>query len=134
MNEPLAIIDAFIDGERVDAAALKQALADEAGRDYFVDAWLLREEVQDELARDVAVPAMARPGPHKYPLWLAAAIGSVALGGGYFVGYRAAGDAKVIAPTIVVEPAHDGRPFPAPLPTRVIQMEFPAEPETRGDN
>ena len=45
---PLEVIDAFMDGERVDADALKAALADSSGRDYLVDAWLLREAVQAE--------------------------------------------------------------------------------------
>ena len=54
----LQVIDAFIDGERVDANALKAALAEPAGRDYFVDVWLMREAVHREAAAE-ATPAIA---------------------------------------------------------------------------
>jgi hypothetical protein len=43
VSSELEIIDAFIDGQRVDGAAIKRALADPEGRAYLVDAWLLRE-------------------------------------------------------------------------------------------
>lgn len=131
MDTPLEIIDAFVDGERVEAAALKRALADDAGRDYFVDAWLLREEVQDEITREVS-PAAA-PSGRRYPMWVAAAVVTVALGGGYVVGYRAAPRVGP-APVAVGEPAPPSRLFPAPTPTRTIQMEFPTDGETRGED
>ena len=41
MDASHEILDAFIDGETVDPATLKQVLSDPAGRDYLIDAWLL---------------------------------------------------------------------------------------------
>ena len=92
MGPVLDVIDAFVDGERVDPAALKRALAEPAGRDYFVDAWLLRGGVQDELGVEEAGPAPAasnaadrRPAPRPARSWglvLAASIACLAMGFG----------------------------------------------------
>jgi len=62
---PLEVIDAFIDGERVDADALKTALADANGRDYLIDAWLLREAVRADPVGEhnaAAPPVAGRAG------------------------------------------------------------------------
>ena len=86
MNERFEIIDALVDDEPVDAAALKAALTDPAGRDYLVDAWTLRGLVQDELAVEAA-PAPATSGRSR--AWLvAAALAGVCLVGGYLTGAR----------------------------------------------
>ena len=60
MSEQFHILDAFVDGEAVDPSALRQALADEAGRDYLIDAWLLRDLVQEEIAGDELTAPAAR--------------------------------------------------------------------------
>ena len=90
MTEQFHILDAFVDGESVDPSALRQALADEAGRDYLIDAWLLRDLVQEELADDeVATPARtaARTATPPRRRWLAAAaVAVLCLTGGYFAG------------------------------------------------
>jgi len=127
MDDRFAVIDAFVDGERVDTADLKQALAGEGGRDYFVDAWLLRDAVQDELLRE-PVPQIPLRGraERRWPL-LALAASIVCLIGGGFVGYRLAdrGRAADAAPQTVQTPAMTS--FPAPAPTLSIPVEFTAD-------
>ena len=89
MTEQFHILDAFVDGEAVDPSALRQALADEAGRDYLIDAWLLRDLVQEEIADDeVATPARtaARTAMPRRQWLAAAAVALVCLTGGYFAG------------------------------------------------
>ena len=78
MTDPYEVIAAFADGERVDAAALKQALGEPDGRDYLVDLLALREAVQ------VSAPAYASvPQARRSPLrWIAAAALLVVIGGG----------------------------------------------------
>ena len=91
----LQVIDAFIDGERVDPNALKAALAESAGRDYFVDVWLMREAVHGEGAADATPPVapaavLPRRQPRRWMMPAAAAIAG-ALIGGYAAGYRTPG-------------------------------------------
>ena len=130
MDSRFDIVDALVDGERVDAGELKRALADEAARDYLVDAWLLREVVQDDLAVEAVPSWRARRSDAR--LWLvAAAIAILCLGSGYIVGYRMAGR-LASAPsemagrpaTVESAPVAAPRSFPVPPPTRVIQVEF----------
>jgi hypothetical protein len=125
------VIDALVDGERVNAAELKRALAEEAGRDYLVDLWLLREEVQEEIAVDQSAPVAA---PRRGYSWqLAAAVALVCLVSGYFVGARLADGPASAPPAPVVETRPDAaeRP-PVPTPTRVIRLAFPGEADRRG--
>ena len=126
----LQVIDSFVDGERVDPNALKAALAEPAGRDYFVDVWLMREAVHSESAAEappmMAVTVSPKRGSRRWIPAVAAAIAG-ALIGGYAVGYRSSGVTP--APTPVVSPvttvsAPPPSAFPAPPPTRVIQLEF----------
>ena len=44
-DDAFAVVEAFLDGERVDSQALKAALADAAAREHFVDLVALREAV-----------------------------------------------------------------------------------------
>ena len=84
---PLEIIDAFIDGERVDADALKAALADSNGRDYFIDAWLLREAVRaDPVGENKSAAPPVATSPRRTSWWLVAAVFATALVGGYAAG------------------------------------------------
>ena len=63
-ENPLEVIDAFVDGERVDATRFKAALADAEGRDYLVDAWMLREAARshDRGCSWPRWPARSSPG------------------------------------------------------------------------
>jgi len=135
MDDRFEVIDAFVDGERVDAAALKRALAEADGRDYFVDTWLLREGVQDDLAREpvpqagAQAPRITAPGPsNRRGTWLAAVaaslIGLIGGGlGGYLIAERNRAP-QVAAPTLVNAPTAPPASFPAPPPTRAIPIEF----------
>jgi hypothetical protein len=133
----LQVIDAFIDGERVDANALKAALTEPAGRGYFVDVWLMREAVQGEAA-DATLPAAAPVVVPRRDLrrWATAAAIAGALIGGYAVGYHTGGVTAPAAP--VQTPAITASPppaaaFPVPAPTRVIQLEFHPASTAGGD-
>lgn len=145
--ELLEVIDALIDGERVDAAALKAALADPAGRDYLVDAWLVREAAQSDVAVDapMAVPTLAPPRATlvaRSRPWLVAAAFAGAIVGGFAIGYGTAdradrspagvpGIAGTGPAVAVTAPAPAGA-FPVPPPTRVIQLDFHAVPAASG--
>jgi hypothetical protein len=130
VDSHLEVIDAFVDGERVDAESLKDALADSAGRDYFVDAWTLRDAVQHD--PEITVPdrrPAATMRPRAAGKWMIAAGLVAGLAGGYLVGSQTApspspASVSVTIPTNVARPAPTRDAFPAPAPTRVIQLEF----------
>ena len=134
----LQVIDAFIDGERVDANALKAALAEPAGRDYFVDLWLMREAVVREGAADAAPPAAAPAAKPRrdVPRWAMAAAIAFALIGGYAIGYRTGGLTPPAVPVqtpAITASAPPATAFPVPAPTRVIQLEFHPASTAGGD-
>jgi hypothetical protein len=124
MDAAFEVIDAFVDGERVDRPALERALADPAGRSYFIDVWLIREGVQEEMASIAAPPSAALPAAARRP-WLSSLAASVL---GLAIGYGAgawwppgASAPPAPAPPAVVTVA----PQPAvPAPTRVIRLEL----------
>jgi hypothetical protein len=135
MEQSYEILDAFVDGEAVDPAALKQALSDGAGRDYLVDAWLLRGLVQDELAAESA-PSRPRSASPLRSWLIAASLAGVCLVGGYFAGARFA---TVLGPrsgpaapaeSIAMPPAQPSGASAAPATsavpaaTRVIRLEL----------
>ena len=134
----LQVIDAFIDGERVEANALKTALSEPAGRDYFVDVWLMREAVQREGAADAAPPVAAPAVMPRRDLrrWATAAAIAGALLGGYAIGFRTGG---VTAPAVPVQTpaitvtAPPAGAFPVPPATRVIQLDFHSGTTAGGD-
>jgi hypothetical protein len=132
------VIDAFIDGERVDTGALRRALTDAAGLDYFIDTWMLREAVQQDpdmvgADRRVAVAPPRRTAGR----WMVAAALAAGLAGGYAAGYRslATPPPSVTAPPVTTVLARPGarEGFPAPRPTRVIQLEFHPDSNGGGD-
>ena len=137
MDSELEVIDALIDGERVNTAALKAVLASEAGRDYFVDAWMLREAVQElndtaPAGAKVRAESTETPAPARaVGRWLIPAALAAGLAGGYFAGYRQAGAEEIVTrPPAVTTVASAPSPkpvFPVPPPTRVIQLEFRAD-------
>jgi hypothetical protein len=145
MSPALDVIDAFVDGERVDPAALKRALAEPAGRDYFVDAWLLRSGLQDELGVDEAAPEpvasiaadrRASRSARSWGLVLAASIACLAIGFGAGRWLAASGGSPAeMGPTAPVEIQTTASPPQAPVvqppsPTRVIQLEMTAVADT----
>ena len=135
MSSELEVIDAFIDGQRVDGDAIKRALADPEGRAYMVDAWLLREAIQeDETRPSSAATHPARQSAKSNMRWLVAAAITVSLLGGYATGRSAGGASPLLVPppatTAVAQP---NQAFPVPAPTRVIQLEFHAAKTTGGD-
>lgn len=129
MDDRFEVIDAFVDGERVDVPALKRALSETDGLDYFVDAWLLREGVQDEMALESIPHAGVRRWPERGWL-LAVAASVVCLIGGYLAGSRS-GDPRDVAGSNAPPAAEASVPqtpsFPVPSPTRAIPVEFSAD-------
>ena len=139
MESDLEVIDAFVDGERVDVPALKAALAQPEARDYFVDAWMLREAVREESA-GVVTPGLKTRGsiePSRgsssiVRRWLVPAAFAAGLAGGYVAGYRTMpGGSATVAPVqsrsvpeIASVPSPAPAVFPVPAATRVIQLEF----------
>jgi len=132
MDARFEVIDALVDGERVDATALKQALADAAGRDYLVDAWLLREGVQDDAALAVSAPVLPARAAGRKP-WLPWSIVAAAcLIAGFMAGYRMANRLLPLSePTVIATPASTS--FPVPAPTRVIQVQFGGDSSAGGE-
>jgi hypothetical protein len=108
MTDQFEIIAAFVDGERVDPAALKAALVEPAGRDYLADLVALREVIAHE---SPAVAVASRPGRR----WLVAAAAAVllSLGGGFALGHRLANSSPE---------SSIGANAAAPAPTRVIEV------------
>jgi hypothetical protein len=114
-----AVVEALLDGEGVDPQALKDALADPAARDHFVDLLVLRDAVSS-----LGAPAVAAPAPRSTMAtgarWLAAAAAVVlCVAAGYFAGQRVV--TPVSAQTVealVLAPAAPA----APEPTRVITL------------
>lgn len=115
MTEPLEIIAAFADGERVEPNALTLALSTAEGRDYLVDLVALREIVD----RETTALATALPRRRRLVSWVAAAAAVAVLAtGSYFLGQRSAGgERRAVDGTVAT--ATDV----PPAPTRVIQLE-----------
>lgn len=121
VEEPYAVVEAFIDGEPVDAQALKDALAEPAARDHLVDLLVLRNAV-GTMAPMAWSAAGRRPrGVWNRTRWLAAAAAVVlSLTAGYVTGQRV-GISTPTAPG--VETAVDVGSSPiAPTPTQVITL------------
>lgn len=122
MDQHLEVIGAFIDGERVDADALRAALAIDEGRAYLIELAAMREIV--------AMPAVAAAAPAARPfagrsfssgrLWsakfLLAAAALIAIVGttGFVLG-RAAVERR-----LAIEQAEVNK---APRPTREVPAE-----------
>jgi hypothetical protein len=129
MDARFEVIDAFVDGERVDPAALKDALAEPAGRDYLVDVWLLRDSVHAGMADEAATPPLAgRTASRGSRTWIAAAaVAAMCLTGGYFIGSKfpsLRGSRPAAPTTVATEPRAPATSFPVPAPTRVIRLEL----------
>ena len=118
---PLAVVEGLLDGARVDARALREALADPAARDHFVDLLVLRDAVAAMAPMDwsaTRVPTRSR----KPVLWLAAAAAViVSVLAGYFAGQRVTLAAPVSASAIEAVVMVDEAPA-APPATTVIPL------------
>lgn len=109
-------IDAFIDGETVDATTLDAALASADGRAYLLDALSLRR-VMNDAPGDVAIAAAHRA--RGLPYYARAAIVAFALVGlGYAAGARGGTRPGLGAPEATNVEALDA----PPEPTRVIEL------------
>ncbi|HEX5068595.1 MAG TPA: hypothetical protein VFV78_00160, partial [Vicinamibacterales bacterium] len=82
------VVSAFADGERVDAEALRDALADAAGRDFFIDLVAMREVVAGGvMTASAGGPTPSSPATGRWLIGAAAAIVVVGLGG-YAIGHQ----------------------------------------------
>lgn len=111
MNDGFLVIDAFLDGERVDPRDLKAALALPAGRDYLVDVAAMRDAMGTvNAAHAVTVSSSARPP--MWPMLAAAAVACLVIGAGAFEAGR-----RIVTRQIEARQAGAAR---APEPTREI--------------
>lgn len=107
-------IDAFLDGERVEAPALEAALASAEGRAYLIDALALRQLMSE-------APSAAVQPPHRKPALLFYARAAVVALGLLGIGY-AAGTARTSPPDGSVIETNSAQSIAAPEPTRVIEL------------
>lgn len=115
----IAVVSALLDGEEVEAVALKKALASEEVRDYFVDALVLRQAVASMGPQALVEPVRRRAMNR----WAAAAVLLLCGLGGYALGARAGLVADVRGAQASIEAAADLGPPRAPQPTHVIRLE-----------
>lgn len=112
-----AIVEAFMDGEPVMPEALKDALADADGREYFVDLLVLREAVATlGMPASSGIARRDRPSNRLSRLAVAAAV-IASLTAGFLAGQRVVEPvvAQTVEAVVHVQPA-------APEPTRVITL------------
>jgi len=123
------VIGAFVDRERVDPEALKDALSSADGRQYLVDLLALRALTTDQVPGD-AVTLRQRRLSRRW-LTMAAAI-ALTLAGGYVVGQRsgAALAARSVPSPIFIEVA---QPILVPAPTKIIRLEPGVNWKSGGD-
>jgi hypothetical protein len=120
VRAPDAVLEAFIDGERVDPEALKTALEDPAGRDYLLDLLALRDAV-GRMGPGGWSAINRAPAVRRRVRWAAAAALFVCgIGAGYTAGQRAL-ERKPAEPSISAVLNLSTAP-PAPAPTKVITL------------
>jgi hypothetical protein len=117
MTGTLEIIDAFVDGEEVDVTALRAALADREGLDYFVDALKLQRVVSEEgPPAHTSLQMRARAWPASWRSWLVPATAAIVMFGAAF----AAGRWQATS----TEPNRSSLAAPAPQPDRIVAPEI----------
>src|SRR5690349_5797007 len=118
----LAIVAALLDGEDVDAEALRESLATPAGRDYLVDLLRLRRAVSDMgPARLISRP---RSWSGAFQRAAVAALVLILAGvGGYVLGQRTGLVADVHGASSTVETVVAPSAPRAPRPTQVIRLQ-----------
>jgi hypothetical protein len=125
MIEVHEVIEAFADGDCVDADQLKQALAEEAGRDHLIDVLVLRGLMGGGAASRPAMPTPRARSTGSRMRWLsaAAAVALMSLAGGYLAGQRWPGPQAEPASAAVTPVGPIAPGVSAPAPTRVIRLE-----------
>jgi hypothetical protein len=115
------VIGAFVDRERVDPEALKQALATDEGREFLIDLVMLREITLEQPSAAAPVTKAERRAPR---LAWAASLAAAVLGG-YIAGrtIAAAPLATPDAAPIPLAPISTPAIPPPPAPTTVIILE-----------
>jgi len=130
----LAVIAAFLDGERVDAVVLKHALSTGEGRDYLADLLALRQAVV-AMGPVSYLASPTRSRGRTIRRWaVAAAVALLASVGGYLAGERAGlvADVRGAGSSVEAVASFDAVPL-APQPTHVIQLEpIPAGDASEG--
>ena len=117
--EPFNVIAAFLDGEHVDGAVLKQALSSDEGRAYLIDVLALRQSAAGK--GPLSFPSATAQRRPALTRWVgAAAIALVASGIGFLAGGRIAAVGGAAAPP-TVEAVID-LSAPAPEPTQTIRL------------
>ena len=117
--EPYAVVEAFIDGERVDREALKAALADPAGRDCLVELLALRDAVGGMGPSRWSAMNRMSPLMRRVRWAAAAALVVCAVGAGYVAGQRTL---EATAEPNVSAVVNLGTMPAAPAPTKVITL------------
>jgi hypothetical protein len=119
----LAVVAAFVDAEAVDATALRDALASDEARQYFVDLIVLRQSVV-RMGPTTLLHVSPRRGVITRRM-IAAVIAFLAVGGvGYLAGERASAAVYLRQPSSAsVEAVVEAPPLRAPTPTHVIRLE-----------
>jgi len=121
-NDALLVVEAFIDGEAVDPARLRDALAQPEARDHLAELLVIREAVAATTPRAWSMVERRATPVRRGMRWLAVAAGVIlSLTTGYVAGHEAAQAAPAAASTSVE--IMMGAPSP-PLPaaTRVIPL------------
>lgn len=120
-EEPYLVVAALADGERVDPAALKMALADQDVRDYLVDLIALRDAV-GTLSASADINWQQRRRLRRRAGWISAAAAIlISVTAAYFAGQRTAAAQALAAPTIETAVDLGARPA-APRPTEVVPL------------
>jgi hypothetical protein len=127
MSDVLDVIEAFADGEAVDPAALKAALADADGREHLIELLVLRDLVGGQVAMRPGVALASTHDTRPKPVlrrWLPAAAAAIAVSllAGYLAGMRF-GTPRSVATPSAKTPAPAFVQPPAPAPTHVIQLK-----------
>ena len=121
MTDHRDVVAAFLDREPVEASALERALADQDGREYFIDLLVLRGLIGGASMPALADGAARVEARHdlRSAWWLAASAALVAAGttGGYVAGRVT--NPPPVTPAVAQEQNGPG----APAPTHVIRLE-----------
>ena len=121
MTDSHEVIAAFVDGERIDSARLKEALADGSGRDYLVDVLALRELMSEQNP----VPSPLPRSMDRRLRWgvAAAAMILVSAIGGYLAGQRHETFSRETRPNVETTTVPPAAVMAPPAPTRVIRLQ-----------
>lgn len=121
-DSSLLVVEAFIDGEAIDLAALKDALAHREGREHLVELLALREAVWTMAPRGYAPAERTRRPFERGVRWFAVAAGvMLSVATGYLAGQGAAQRPAASAGVEAMVDMMDVNVAP-PQPTHVIPL------------